>query len=194
MSNESFVVFSRRGQVEILGLVIITVLIVIGILLSVVFTFSRAPANPSVEFKEADLSGNILDAMLKTTVKNCNQRTFSEVLGECVGASSVSCGSNPSSLSCNSVNLSAIAMLSSSLKDVRDFIFVVPKGNDNTYVCLASGIDSSNKYVIQECSFNSGSNAFVSNPCLNKDSTGARRYRNYRGTSVDILLSTCVIQ
>ena len=103
----------KKGQTEIIGLVIVMVLIVMGIMFTMLFVFGKEDKGLSEEFREADLPQSMLDAILKTT-SSCTGRTIDQSLSDCRTASrTINCGSTPI---CKAVEQDAKKILEATLE------------------------------------------------------------------------------
>lgn len=87
----------NRGQMEIMGLVIIVVLVMFGVLFVVKFVVLSPEEDLSREYRDSRLAANTLTALLGT-VTECRSATMSELLGDCAVAGALTC---PAGTSCD---------------------------------------------------------------------------------------------
>ena len=89
--SRKFVKFSRKSQMEILGLAIVVVLILVATIFVIRFLVVKAPTEYRKSFVTAELATNMLNAFLKTSAKDCSQLTMTELLQDCAQAKSITC-------------------------------------------------------------------------------------------------------
>ena len=73
---------NKRGQMEIMGLVIIVILVAIGMLFAIQFLMKKPVSRETAAVKESALAANFLNAMLSTST-DCFDRNMRELLQDC---------------------------------------------------------------------------------------------------------------
>ena len=89
--------FTKKSQMEILGLAIVVVLILIATIFVVRFIAFAPPANYRNTFVSAELASNTLNTFLRTSAGACSQLTMTELLQDCAQAASVTCDNGENS-------------------------------------------------------------------------------------------------
>ncbi len=92
----------KKGQMEIMGLVLIVVLISLGFLFYLRFSvLSPDKGDVRKSTTESALASNIINTMLSTTSKDCQNREIKELIQDCAGSVQIVCddysGSPPNS-------------------------------------------------------------------------------------------------
>jgi hypothetical protein len=73
---------NKRGQMEIMGLVIIVILVAIGMLFAIQFLINAPAGRETSAVKESTMAANLLNTMLSTTTE-CYDRNIRELLQDC---------------------------------------------------------------------------------------------------------------
>ena len=88
----------RKGQMEIMGLVVIIILLAIGMLFTVSYMINRKPSEAKKTYTESQMASNILSAILKTSTPQdkidplyCDRADFTELLQDCATFETIYC-------------------------------------------------------------------------------------------------------
>lgn len=73
----------RKGQLEILGLVVVVVLILLGMVFAIRYIILEPGSEVGATFKKTQLSANFLSSLLSTTSKDCYQATVKDLILDC---------------------------------------------------------------------------------------------------------------
>ena len=79
--------YSKRGQMEIFGLVVIVILLAIGLLFAIII-LTKTPTREIQRVKESVQAANFLNTMMGTTSIGCAKRSARELLQNCALATS----------------------------------------------------------------------------------------------------------
>ncbi|MBI2654697.1 hypothetical protein HYX02_07890 [Candidatus Woesearchaeota archaeon] len=83
--------FSRKSQMEILGLAIVVVLILVATIFIVRFLVLKTPTDYRKGFISSELASNMLNTFLKTAARDCSQLTMTELLQDCAQGRGIIC-------------------------------------------------------------------------------------------------------
>lgn len=75
---------TRKGQLEIMGLVLVVVLVSLGMLFLLKFVVFKPVGEERATFTRSQLATNTLDALIKTETE-CEGRTIEELINDCIG-------------------------------------------------------------------------------------------------------------
>ena len=89
--SRKFTKFSRKSQTEIIGLAIVVVLLIIGMTFVIRFMLAKEPVDYKKQFTQAEIASNMLNTFLKSTSKDCNGLTMTELLQDCGHSKSIFC-------------------------------------------------------------------------------------------------------
>ena len=119
---------NKRGQMEIMGLVIIIVLIIIGVLFGIRFVIKKEPPSLAQEFRQTRLAANLLSSMLGTTTP-CHDTTVTQLLQDCAIGGGVRCSTSTGTQnSCDFVDGVISTMLGLTLETWRQSYYFSIKG------------------------------------------------------------------
>src|SRR3989338_9514757 len=91
LGSRKFTKFSRKSQTEIIGLAIVVVLLIIGMTFVIRFMLAKEPVDYKKQFTQAEIASNMLNTILKTTSKDCNELTMTQLLQDCGHSKSIFC-------------------------------------------------------------------------------------------------------
>ena len=87
---------------EIMGLAIVVILLSLSMIFVVKFVVLKKPAEFKKAFTQTELASNMLNTFLKTTSENCYGLSMTELLQDCAGSRTITCGTGD--FSCKYVN------------------------------------------------------------------------------------------
>ncbi|MDP6547359.1 MAG: hypothetical protein QF917_00150 [Candidatus Woesearchaeota archaeon] len=73
----------KKGQTEIMGLAIVVILLILGMTFVIRFMINKEPVDYKKQFTQAELASNMLNTFLKSTSKDCNELSMTELLQDC---------------------------------------------------------------------------------------------------------------
>lgn len=68
---------------EIMGLAVIMILVSLGMLFIIQFNLNKEPSSLKKTYTQTQLASNILSSFLRTTVIQCSQNSYGELLKDC---------------------------------------------------------------------------------------------------------------
>jgi hypothetical protein len=83
-----FLLSAKRGQMEIMGLVLIVVLILISLLFVLRFFLLADQSDIKNEYRQMQMASNMLSAILRTKTQNCSSLTVQEIIQDCAESDS----------------------------------------------------------------------------------------------------------
>src|SRR3989344_4745603 len=89
--SRNFIKFSRKSQMEILGLAIVVVIILVATIFVVRFLALKTPTEYRKGFISAEVASNMLNTLLKTAAKDCSELTMTELLQDCAQGKGIIC-------------------------------------------------------------------------------------------------------
>jgi hypothetical protein len=118
---------SRKAQMEIMGLALIIVLLTLGILFVVQFMVPKGDQRSIAKsYTESQLAANMLNTILKSTAKDCNNQVLITLFQDCASGSSIVC--NDGTSSCYYLNKTVEYILNETLVFwKKDFWFIASK-------------------------------------------------------------------
>jgi hypothetical protein len=81
----------KKGQTEIIGLAIIVLLVVVGMTFIIRFMLAKDPVDFKKQFTQAELSSNIINTFLKSTSRDCNGLSMTELIKDCGLSKTIFC-------------------------------------------------------------------------------------------------------
>jgi len=103
---------NKKSQLEVMGLAVIVILVSVGILLVIQYT-AREPEDSTFQsYSETQLDANFLNALLRTTAHDCDNRQMPKLFQDCA--------SNPGSpeIFCRGGFTSSCEYLKETLEDI----------------------------------------------------------------------------
>ena len=97
--SRKFTKFSKKSQTEIIGLAIVVVLLIIGMTFVIRFMLAKEPVDYKKQFTQAEIASNMLNTFLKSSSKDCNGLTMTELLQDCGHSKNIFC--QDGKVSCN---------------------------------------------------------------------------------------------
>jgi hypothetical protein len=71
---------NKRGQMEIMGLVVVVILIIIGVLFAIRFVVLKEPTDIKQSYRRSQLASNLGVAILKTSAEECRGTSVKELI------------------------------------------------------------------------------------------------------------------
>lgn len=123
----------KKGQTEVMGLVIIVILVTIGIIFTLTQVFKSDEIEIKESFQKSQLSANLLNS-ISSTHTTCDY-TMKSLMQDCVTKLRIKCIINQTELdSCQYINYAFNKILNSTLdKWDYDYIFLVTHGDKRLY-------------------------------------------------------------
>ena len=92
----------KKSQTEIMGLAVIVILLIIGMTFVIRFMLNQEPIDYKKQFTQAEIASNMINTFLKSTSRDCNDLSMSELLQDCGQSISILCENGQDS--CEYVN------------------------------------------------------------------------------------------
>ena len=89
--------YQLKGQVEIMGLLMIIILITISLILGLRLIGAENDVDPKKEFAQSQLASNTLSTLLKSTSRDCSGFSMTEILQDCSQNQDIICGDDTNS-------------------------------------------------------------------------------------------------
>jgi len=117
--NDSDVsLLSRRAQLEMIGLVLIVIMVIIGLMMFTVYKLSNPQKNLQKVYMNHEIATNMLVAMTKTNVLECNNLTLNDLIADCAREfKTITCPSLEFDTSCAMANATVFKLLKSTMID-----------------------------------------------------------------------------
>ena len=96
----------KRGQMEIMGLMIVVILLIVGVLFAIKFVVLKKPAETRQTFSRTQMASNMGLALMSSTTEDCRGTAIKDLLIDCAewpeAGGTISCGGGMKS--CSYVN------------------------------------------------------------------------------------------
>ena len=99
---------------EIIGLAIVIILITLAMIFVVRFVVIKKPAEFKKAFTQTELASNMVNTFLKTTSRDCNGLSMTELLQDCAQSQAIYCENGM--VSCRYVNETASLVFADTLE------------------------------------------------------------------------------
>ena len=135
---------NKKSQTEIIGLAIVVVLLIIGMTFVIRFMLAKEPVDYKKQFTQAEIASNMLNTFLKSTSKDCNGLTMTELLQDCGHSKSIFCQDGKAS--CDYAEEAAMEIFNSTLDAWNlDYEFEAFQQEENPIFILGSPCPASKK-------------------------------------------------
>ena len=81
----------KKAQTEIMGLAIVVILLVLGMTFVIRFMIDKEPIDFKKRYTQAEIASNMLNTFLKSTSRDCNELSMTELLQDCSHTKSIIC-------------------------------------------------------------------------------------------------------
>ena len=82
---------NKKGQIEIMGLAIIVILITLVMIFVIRFAVLNKPEDFKGSYTQTELASNMVNTFLKSTSRNCNGLSMTELLQDCAQIQGIYC-------------------------------------------------------------------------------------------------------
>lgn len=146
----------KKAQIEIIGLMIAVILILALIFFAAKYSTSKDTLNYKQEFVQAEMASNMLNALLSSTSRDCNNLSISELLQECSNElSSIRCAGSMGP--CDYVKQEAMEIFGKTLAEWKvNYEFKAFKNEENPIISLGSKCGANKKSKLFPIPSNSG--------------------------------------
>ncbi len=111
-----------KGQMEIMGLVVIVMLLSVGLLFVIKFVYLEPESNPRSEQLDSQLAANLLNSMVQSTATNCSNQKIKALFSDCAAGEEIRCDNGM--YSCEYLNKTMHEILDATLGEWnRDYYF-----------------------------------------------------------------------
>ena len=83
---------NKKSQMEIIGLAVVVILITLAMIFVIRFSVLNKPEDLKKDFTQTQLSSNMVNTFLKSTSRNCNGLSMTELLQDCAQIQGIYCG------------------------------------------------------------------------------------------------------
>ncbi len=84
----------KKAQSEIMGLAIVVILLILGMTFVIRFMASKEPVDYKKQFTQSELASNMINTFLKSTSRDCNGLSMTELLQDCGQSRGIICGND----------------------------------------------------------------------------------------------------
>tara|TARA_Y100000310_G_C20546348_1_gene745776 strand:- start:118 stop:594 length:477 start_codon:yes stop_codon:yes gene_type:complete len=135
---------TRKAQTEIIGLAIVVLLLIIGMTFVIRFMMAKEPIDYKKQFTQAEIASNMINTFLKSTSKDCNGLSMTELLQDCGQSMGIFCENGEGS--CTYVNRTAAFIFEQTLEEWKiDYEFKVFQQEENPKFTLGTPCPASKK-------------------------------------------------
>ncbi len=123
-------IIRKKGQMEIMGLVIVLMLLSFGLLFVIKFVYLAPERDIRQEHSESQMSANLLNSMLQATAPNCSNQQIKALFRDCSLNQEIKCVNN--NKSCEFLNRTLKVIFNRTLdKWNRRYFFNATNLNEN---------------------------------------------------------------
>ena len=112
----------KKGQMEIMGLVIVLILLTLGVLFVIRFVVLEDDDSIRQQHAESQMAANLLNSMLQTSATDCNNQQIKSLFRDCAMGNTIEC--DDGNKSCKFLNKTVEDILNRTLGEWnRDYYF-----------------------------------------------------------------------